>query len=391
MKYFMEIAGLFTYSETLRMSLVDWIALNSINGLGPVRIKHLLDHYGSPEEVFKRSTAEIRRSGLVPEECCGKLSDPALFASAEQQLAAAEKMGMVLLVLTDKRYPPYLREIFAPPPLLYVKGDLTVFSLHAVAVVGTRTPSQYGKNVTATMVKDLTGQGLAIISGLASGVDTVAHQTCVNAGGRTVAVLGCGIDHPYANRNPALNAKIFATGAIISEFEPMTQPMPFNFPRRNRIISGLSAGTLVVEGTEKSGAMITAHYAVQQGRDVFAVPGPITSGLSMGPFSLLRQGAIPARSGREIAATLSFIEHPGIRQPVASPVVTMPISLLNGVEREVFDHLSSTMPRRIDELAEAVGAPVMQLFSVLLNLELKGLVRQISGQQYVRPEPLSAL
>ncbi|MBN1130613.1 MAG: DNA-processing protein DprA [Chitinispirillaceae bacterium] len=372
------------------MSLVEWIALNSVSGLGPVRIKHLLDHFGTPEEFFRRSAAEIRRCGLVPDECCGRLSDPALFASAEKQLAIAEKTGMVVLSLTDKRYPLYLREIFAPPPILYVKGDLSVFSLHAVAVVGTRTPSLYGKNVTATLAKELTGHGLAIVSGLASGIDTIAHQTSIDTGGRTVAVLGCGIDHDYANRNPLLNEKIIATGAIISEFEPGTQPLPFNFPRRNRIISGLAAGTLVVEGTEKSGAMITAHYAVQQGRDVFAVPGPITSSLSRGPFSLLRQGAIPARSGCEIAAALSLIAHPGFRQPVASPVVTVPLNLLNGMERDVFDHLSST-PRRIDELADAVGTPIMQLFSVLLNLELKGLVRQISGAQYVRPEHLSGM
>jgi DNA processing protein len=370
------------------MSLVEWIALNSVTGLGPVRIKHLLDRFGSPGEIFKLGAAKLGIGGLIPQECMVQLSDKTLFARAEEEAASVEKKGIMVLTLSDERYPPYLKEIFAPPPVLYVKGDVSVFSLHAVAVVGTRMPSLYGKNVTGTLVKELAGHGLAIVSGLARGVDTIAHTTCVEAGGRTVAVLGCGIDHDYANRNPGLNEKIVSKGAIVSEFPLGTQPVPFNFPRRNRIISGCAAGTLVIEGSEKSGALITAHYAVQQGRDVFAVPGPITSRLSMGPFSLIRQGAIPARSGHEIAAALSFIENPHCKLRVSSPMPDIQLEGLAGTEREVFDNLSSA-PRRIDELAEATGTPVMQLFAVLLNLELKGLARQVSGQQYVRPEVLT--
>jgi DNA processing protein len=370
------------------MSLIDWIALNSVNGLGPVRIKRLLEQFGSPEELFKRSASEVRRTGIAPDECLTQLFAKELLEEAEAQAAAAEKKGIRIVTLSDAAYPLYLREIFAPPPVLYVKGDLSVFSLHALSVVGTRTPSYYGKSVTAMLVKELITHGLAVISGLATGIDTIAHKTAVDSGGRTIAVLGSGIDHAYSNRDPGLNEKIMQSGAIVSEFPLGTPPVPYNFPRRNRIISGCAAGTLVVEGSEKSGALITAYYALQQGRDVFAVPGPITSALSMGPFNLIKQGAIPARSGHEIAEALSLIENPHLKSLPSSITPLIPIDLLSATEREVFDRLSDA-PRRIDELSEATGKPVMQLFSVLLNLELKGLVRQISGQQYVLPESLT--
>jgi DNA processing protein len=226
-------------------------------------------------------------------------------------------------------------------------------------------------------------QGLAIVSGLAMGIDTVAHQTCIDAGGRTIGVLGSGIDCIYPKSNEHLAEKIVETGAIVSEFPMGTRPEPFNFPRRNRIISGLSAGVLLVEGGEKSGGLITAHYAVQQGRDVFAVPGPITSAQSTGPFNLIRDGAVPARSGREIAEALSFIENPHLKvNTTAMPLMSAPVSLLSQSEKKVYEVLSAT-PRRIDEIADASAITMAQLFDVLLNLELKGLARQQSGQCYV--------
>jgi DNA processing protein len=370
------------------MPCIEWIALNAVNGLGPVRIKHLLEHYGLPEAIFKLSASELRRSGLVPDECIEELLGKSLFSYAENEAEETRKKGIRILTLSDKEYPPYLREIFAPPPVLYVKGDVRVFSLHAVAVVGTRSPTLYGKNVTPALVKELLQHGLAIISGLASGVDVIAHRAAVENSGRTVAVLGSGIDHPYSNRNPSLNEKIIHTGAIVSEFPLGTSPAPFNFPRRNRIISGLAAGTLVIEGNEKSGALITANYALQQGHDVFAVPGPITSVQSRGTFNLIKQGAIPARSGHEIASALSLIESPPFRSQAPSPTLPVLLDLLSEPEREIFNRLSAT-PQRIDELANAIGKPVMELFAVLLDLELKGLVRQLSGQQFVRPESLT--
>jgi DNA processing protein len=366
------------------MSAVEWIALNSVKGLGPVKIGKLIEHYGSAAEVLKRAPAELAKSGLVPDPCIAGLADKTLLTEAEKQFAWAEKEGVAVLTLKDPKYPPYLKEIFAPPPVIFVRGDLSLFSLHAVAVVGTRNPTAYGKTVTQSITRELVEEGLVIVSGLARGIDTVAHQTCLDKGGHTVAVLGCGIDRIYPPANEQLCKTIGERGSVVSEFPMGTGPEAYNFPRRNRIISGLSAGVLIVEGGEKSGGLITAHYALQQGRDVFAVPGPITSPLSRGPFNLIKEGAIPARSGREIAAALSLIEHPHLREAAsAGMVISAPLSLLSESEREVYDKLSET-PRRIDELSETVKRPVSQLFGVLLNLELKGLAQQMSGGLYVR-------
>jgi DNA processing protein len=362
-----------------------WIALNSVKGLGPVKIKQLIDHFGFAEAVFKSSSAELRRGGVIPESCVAQIFDKRLFTVAEEQLLLARKEGVSVLTLASKNYPPYLKEIFAPPAVLFVKGDISVFEQHAIGVVGTRHPTAYGRGVTRTVVKELVGQGLVIVSGLALGIDTEAHHTCIEAGGRTIAVLGCGIDQMYPKSNSALAEKIVEKGAVVSEFPMATPPESFNFPRRNRIISGLSAGVLLVEGGERSGGLITAHYAVQQGRDVFAVPGPITSAMSNGPFNLIKEGAIPVRSGREVAEALSLIENPHLKASTADlPLMGVPFSLLSQSERQVYDQLSGT-PQRVDEIAEATGCTVMQLFDVLLNLELKGLARQQSGQCYVRP------
>jgi len=366
------------------MSRIEWIALNSVKGLGPVRIKHLIDRYGSAEEVFKRSAGELRESGLVPASCISGLCSDSLFGEAEAQAALADRNGVSVMTLAAPEYPPYLKEIFAPPPVLFVRGDFSVFSLHAVGVVGTRSPSSYGKTVTRTITRELVSHGLAIVSGLARGIDTVAHQACLEEKGRTIAVLGCGIDCIYPPENESLATAIAQGGAVVSEFPPGTGPEPFNFPRRNRIISGLSAGVLVVEGGEKSGGLITASYALQQGRDVFAVPGPVNSPLSRGTFNLLREGAIPARSGHEIADALSLIANPHMKSaPAAGTISGAPLSLLSDAERGVYELLTDA-PRRVDELSEIAGRPVMQLFDLLLMLELKGFVRQLSGQQYVR-------
>ena len=368
------------------MSDIEWIALNSVKGLGPVRIKHLVDHYGSAEEVFKHPAAELMRNGLLPEMCIASLSDKTLFTGAEKQRAWAEKEGVAVLTLASGNYPQYLKEIFAPPPVIFVRGDISVFSLHAVAMVGTRSPTVYGKNIATAITRELVEHGLAVVSGLALGIDTIAHQTCVEHGGRTVAVLGCGIDRIYPSSNAPLSKKICdCGGAVVSEFPMGTPPEAFNFPRRNRIISGLSAGVCIVEGGEKSGSLITAHYALQQGRDVFAVPGPVTSPLSTGTFNLIKDGAIPARNGHEIAEALSLIEHPRLKARTScGPVLSAPLSLLSETEQTVYNALSEA-PRRVDELSALIGRPVMQLFDVLLNLELKGLARQMSGGLYKRP------
>jgi DNA processing protein len=289
------------------------------------------------------------------------------------------------LTPSDARFPPLLREIDAPPPVLFVKGNLDCFSGHCVGVVGTRRPTPYGRNAAAAIVKQLVDHTIVIVSGLAHGIDTVSHQTCLDNGGTTIAVLGCGLDRIYPAANKKLSEDILVGGAMVSEFELGTPPEPFNFPRRNRIISGLSAGVLVVEAGKKSGSLITASYALSQGREVFAIPGPIFSDQSDGTFSLLKSGAVPVKSGDDIIENIQSLKLASVTAGAYRDQIrhTMPLDLLTEAERHLYECISS-VPQRLDTLAEKAQKAVSDLFDVLLNLELKGLIRQVSGQQFVR-------
>ncbi|MBN1578954.1 MAG: DNA-processing protein DprA, partial [Chitinispirillaceae bacterium] len=363
-----------------RMPLT-WIALNSINGLGPVGFGRLLERYGTPDAVFDKSPERIVREGFLTPALAAQLASPQLMEDANRQLQQAKRMGVSILTLTDQRYPPYLREIFAPPPLIFVRGDLSVFSRHAVAVVGTRSPTMYGKQSTAMIARELAERGLVIVSGLARGIDTVAHESALGAGGATIAVLGSGVDTIYPRVNAVLAEKIAASGLIVSEFPMGTAPEAFNFPRRNRIISGCAAAVVVVEAGEKSGSLITARYALQQGREVCAVPGPIHSPVSRGTFNLIREGAIPVRSGYELAESLTAVTNPHLAAIL--PKNELSETVFSEEERLVLEGLSD-QPMRIDAIAEQHRIPIAELFVMLLNLELKGLVQQCSGQQFVR-------
>ena len=274
------------------------------------------------------------------------------------------------------------------PPVLYVQGSCESFRAHAIAVVGTRRCTLYGKNVTAALVKELVENRIAIVSGLANGIDTVAHRACLDNKGTTIAVFGCGLDICYPPDNKQLLKQILETGAAVSEFPLGTPPEHYNFPRRNRIISGLSKGVLVIEAPEKSGSLITANYALQQGRDVFAVPGSIFSPASMGPFALLKNGAIPVKSAKDIIESFQFMVHSANGRTQQSDIacstaIPIPIDLMTKPEHVVFD-ICSEVPQRIDMLAEKTGTPVSELFDILLSLELKGMLQQIAGQQYIR-------
>ncbi len=364
---------------------VAWIALNSVAGLGPVKISGLFEKFGSAEAAFEQlpETLPAGPKGV------NTVSKTALLKDAEDQLQRARKLGIRVLTLSDPDYPMHLKEIYAPPPVLFVRGDVSVFKQHAVAVVGTRRNTQYGKNVTVALVKDLVEKRLVIISGLALGIDTIAHHACIDNNGKTVAVLGCGIDTCYPRENKGLMESIVtAGGAVVSEFPIGTAPETFNFPRRNRIISGCSAGVLVIEAPERSGSLITANYALQQGRDVFAVPGSIFSTSSGGTFNLIKDGAIPVRSADDISDAISLIVHAELAvkkhsAPGPLGVMKMPLELLSAPERALLEHCSET-PARIDELSQKTGKSMSELFDILLSLELKGLIKQVSGQQYLK-------
>ena len=264
----------FLIMDPQRNATAALLALNSIQGLGPVRVKALIQHYGSPLSLFEPEgrAALVQWAGAFSNN---SIDPPSLLESAERQLDKASAQGITVLTWDHGAYPPLLREIYAPPPVLFVKGKLESFTKHACGVVGTRKPTQYGRSAAALIVKQLVEKKIVIVSGLAHGIDTVAHQTCLDNGGVTIAVLGGGVDTVYPAANKKLAERIAETGALVSEFDLGTEPEGYHFPRRNRMISGLSVGVLVVEAPKKSGSLITANYALQQGRDVFAVPGSI--------------------------------------------------------------------------------------------------------------------
>lgn len=362
------------------MSLA-WVALNAVKGLGPVRIRQLLELYETPEDIFRRSAAELTsRCGISP-AIARALHDSKLFLDAEQQIRKAEQAGIQIVTLADAHYPSLLREIFAPPPVLYVRGALDIFSLPAIAVVGTRKPTQYGQSAASSLVSGLVSHNIAIISGLALGIDAGAHQSCLDSGGRTAAVLGCGVDQLTPASNRKLGERILEHGAVVSEFPIGAPPEPYNFPRRNRIISGLASGVVVVEAGIKSGALITAQYALQQGREVFAVPGSVFSDRSEGTFRLITSGATPVRGAADIVEALSTMRLPAV---APSPALSgVHHEQLSGSEAMVLEELDSE-PLRIDQLAERTQRILSELFDILLNLELKGFIRQTPGQQYIR-------
>ena len=361
-----------------------WIALNAVKGLGPVRIHALLEKYGAAKEAFNHVEEALSRAEGAPVA----IDKKALLQFADDQLRRAQALRVDIVTLEDKRYPAQLREIYAPPPVLYVKGDCSVFTQCAVAVVGTRRCTTYGKSVTTTLVKDLVAKNLVVVSGLALGIDTVAHRVCLENKGKTVAVLGCGIDNCYPKDNQELLDRIVDSGAALSEFALGTRPEHFNFPRRNRIISGCCAGVVVVEAPAKSGSLITANYALQQGREVFAVPGSIFSDNSTGPINLIKQGAVAVSGAADILENIQYIVNTalsGAKQPAGNrgSATKMQTDLLSLPERAIFNACTEN-PARIDELAQKTGKAVSELFDILLSLELKGLIRQVSGQQYVR-------
>ncbi|MFP4417620.1 MAG: DNA-processing protein DprA [Fibrobacterota bacterium] len=360
---------------------LHWIALNAVRGLGPVRIKHLLEIFGTPEKIFDQSATALSRQAGISEAIASQIKNQDLLRIAEDQLRLAQKHGVEVITLDNKLYPGLLREIFAPPPVLYAKGRLDCFDSPSIAVVGTRRPSSYGFQAAGQLVTELVRMHITIVSGLALGIDTCAHQKCVDNEAPTIAVLGCGIDRVYPSTNRALADRIVEKGVILSEFSLGTAPEAFNFPRRNRIISGLSSGTLVVEAGQKSGALITADYANQQGRDVYVVPGSIFSERSAGTHALLKNGAIPVRSAQDIVENMTTLS---LKNPPAGCALSSKVEeLLNESETAIVQELTADGVR-LDQLSEATGKSINALMDTLLNLELRGFIRQLPGQLFVR-------
>ncbi|MGE3271235.1 MAG: DNA-processing protein DprA [Chloroflexota bacterium] len=354
---------------------IYWVLLTQVSQIGPARFNLLLDRFGSAEAAWHAPLLELAAAGLERRaiESLGKLRaklDP------EAEWRRLEHAGASVVILDDPAYPAALREIADPPPVLYVHGELSPADAWAIAVVGTRRATAYGRQVTERIVSDVARAGVTIISGLARGIDTHAHRAALAAGGRTIAVLGSGLDRLYPEENRALAKQIMQQGAVVSEYPLGTPPDGTNFPRRNRIVSGLSRAILVVEADYKSGAMITATQAAEQGRDVFAVPGSIFSPFSAGPHQLIREGAKIVTEAADILEELhltAVVEERATRE--ALPADPTEAALL---------HLLSDEPTHVDDLTRAAGLPSALVTSTLTILELKGLARQLGGMQYVR-------
>lgn len=375
-------AGTTGATVKLTSDLRYWVGFNYVRGIGPVKFRRLVDFFGSPREAWEASIAALRQAGLDSKACDNLVSArSSLSLDAEMDKIQAE--GVVVLTWDDPTYPDRLRQIDSPPPVLYVKGDLAPKDDWAVAVVGTRRATIYGREAARRLAGDLARNHVTVVSGLAKGIDSHAHQAALEAGGRTIAVLGSGVDIIYPPENRRLASEIISSGALISEYPLGTQPEAVNFPPRNRIISGISLGTVVIEAHERSGALITTDFALEQGREVFAVPGQIFSKASAGCHDLIKQGAKLVKDCEDILEELNLTM-------VAVQREAKEILPANETET-VLLRVLSTDPQHIDEIRRESGLPIATVSAVLTMMELKGMVRQVGGMNYVaareaRPE-----
>jgi DNA processing protein len=351
-----------------------WIGFTLVKGIGAVRFQRLLERFGDAESAWNAAPAELAEAGLS-------------LKVIERQVAVREKAdlsrlwdqiqskGIKVLTWLDEAYPQRLKEIEQPPPVLYLRGELSPEDTWAVAIVGTRRVTPYGRQVTEEIASFLAANGVTVVSGLARGVDALAHSAALKAGGRTLAVLGSGVDRIYPPENRAIAEQIFERGAVLSDYAPGTPPESSNFPPRNRIISGLSMGVVVIEAGETSGALITADFAAEQGREIFAVPGNILAPQSKGTNKLIQQGALPLLSASDIMQALNLTrvgQHKAARK--ALPADDVEAKLLTAMGEE---------PLHVDEIRNQTGLPVEKVSATLVMMELKGMVRQVGNMRYV--------
>jgi DNA processing protein len=359
-----------------------WVAFNRIPGIGRARFSLLRDHFGRLGEAWKASPGDLRAAGL-DQRLVGLVEAERLKIDPDAEMERLERHAVTALTSDDTTYPVRLKEIYDPPPVLYVRGNLSGGDEWSVAVVGTRRPTPYGRQVAEELAYVLAGTGVCVTSGLARGVDAIAHRAALAAGGRTVAVLACGLDIVYPPEHAKLAREIMERGALVSDYPLGTQPRGDYFPRRNRIMSGMSLGVLVVEGDVKSGALITARLALDEGREVFAVPGSIFSPQSRGTNVLIQAGN---------AKLVSRVEH--ILEELNLTMVPQQIEMkelmpATDTEAALLRHISKE-PVHVDEVCRQSGLPVSTVSSVLAMLELKGLVRQMGPMAYVRARETQA-
>jgi DNA processing protein len=380
-----------------------WLALRMVPGLGTRRTVQLLDRLRSPQAVFRATATELEGAGLTG-AVARSIASGISFEEAAGQQQKLRESGAQLITLGDARYPEALRKIYDPPPVLFARGRVELLSSVCIGVVGTRRPTPYGVAAAERLSADLARAGVTIVSGLARGIDTVAHKAALAVEGTTVAVLGCGVDIVYPSENRRLAAEIVAKGLIVSEFPMEATAFPQNFPIRNRIISGLSSGTLVVEGAQYSGSAITARLAMDQGREVFAVPGNITSKMSWGPNLLIKQGAklvqdwndvivdLPETAQRRlIDASRQRMLNQGLAatDETSSAAAASHEPQLNEphqqVARRILAKLKTDEPIQLDVLVDTTAeVDPSEIMNALFELEMLGLAKQLPGRNFVK-------
>ncbi len=351
-----------------------WIGFNRVAGIGAARLRALIDYFGDLATAWQAPPTELQRAGL-DRRSLSSLVQMRRELDLDAEVDRVQRAGVQVLTWNDPDYPSNLRQVYNPPPVLYVRGRIEKRDEWAVAIVGTRRASVYGKEAAQMLSAGLARAGVTVVSGLARGIDAVAHRTCLETGGRTIAVLGCGLDVIYPPQHAGLAAEIVQQGALVSEYPLGTRPEARNFPPRNRIISGLTLGTVIVEADLGSGALITAGFAAEQGREVFAVPGSIFARGCQGTNRLIQQGA------KMVCSVTDILEELNLTMVSEQAQVRMVIPE-NDTEALLLQHLSAE-PIHVDDLGRMARLPIAQVTSTLALMELKGMVRQVGGMNYV--------
>ncbi len=373
--------------------MIDWIALNMTPGVGPRAATMLLERFGSADAVFHARRTELESLRLKP-ETIDSIIKREFYDRAASELERVKELGGDILILDDGSYPALLREIDDPPPVLYVRGDWQAcFDQPCIGVIGSRKCSTYGENASEMLSRDLASRGITVVSGLARGIDTAGHRGAIRGQGKTVAVMGTGLDSIYPKENNGLVREIIAAGGcVVTQFPLGTPPIPENFPYRNRIISGLSHGVVIIEASERSGSLITARLAMEQNREVMAVPGNITSRNSFGTNYLIKTGAKLVQQWQDIVAEMpseisAAILPPKIDEQKAEDAKRQPELVpadMTDNERKVWDALTADESTHIDALLEASGLSFGDLNSALVALDIRDLIRVLPGKHYAR-------
>jgi len=365
---------------------LSWLAMTMTPGIAARLSARLLQKFGSPEGVFRASLTGLEACNL-PAPAAQAIFKKQTFWRAEKEVAAIRRIGCKLVTWKEPEYPQSLLQIYDPPVLLYVRGDASILNSPSLSIVGTRRPSVYGTQMTERMGRDLAKRGLAIVSGLARGVDAIAHQGTTAAGGRAIGVLGTGIDVCYPKENRKLYEKVLERGAIISELPTGSHPAPENFPVRNRIIAGMPLGVVIVEGKQYSGSLITARLAMEFGREVFGVPGNVTQEMSFAPNLLIKQGAKLVTNAEDVIEELPTPVRAALVQAEALESEQRNLLVADGLsptEKKIYELLSAEESRHIDDLVETSGLNSSEVLATLFDLEMKGIIRQLPGKQFTK-------